>query len=33
MVDFIGTRRVQELVRDLGTAPFIAGLAREIEAD
>lgn len=33
MVDFIGTRRLQELVRDLGTAPFIAGLAREIEAD
>ena len=33
MVDFIGTRRVQELVRDLGPAPFIAGLAREIETD
>jgi ornithine cyclodeaminase len=33
MVDFIGTRRVQELVRDLGTAAFIAGMAREIEAD
>lgn len=33
MVDFIGTHRVQELVRDLGPAPFIAGLAREIEAD
>ena len=33
MVDFIGTRRVQELVRDIGTAPFIAGMAREIEAD
>lgn len=33
MVDFIGTRRIQELVRDVGPAPFIAGLAREIEAD
>ena len=33
MVDFIGIRRVQELVGDLGPAPFIAGLAREIEAD
>ena len=33
MVDFIGVRRVQELVRDLGPAPFIAGLAGEIEAD
>ncbi len=33
MVDFIGIRRVQELVADLGPAPFIAGLAREIEAD
>ena len=33
MVDFIGIRRVQELVADLGPAAFIAGLAREIEAD
>jgi len=33
MVDFIGIRRVQELVGDLGPAPFIAGMAREIEAD
>ncbi len=33
MVDFIGIRRVQELVGDLGTAAFIAGLAREIETD
>ncbi|MHB8813215.1 MAG: ornithine cyclodeaminase [Steroidobacteraceae bacterium] len=33
MVDFIGIRRVQELVGDLGPAGFIAGLAREIEAD
>jgi ornithine cyclodeaminase len=33
MVDFIGIRRVQELVADLGAAPFIAGLAREIEVD
>jgi ornithine cyclodeaminase len=33
MVDFIGIRRVQELVGEQGTAAFIAGLAREIEAD
>lgn len=33
MVDFIGIRRVQELVGDLGPAAFIEGLAREIEAD
>jgi ornithine cyclodeaminase len=33
MVEFIGIRRVQELVGDLGPAAFIAGLAREIEAD
>jgi len=33
MVDFIGVRRVQELVGDIGSAAFIAGLAREIEAD
>ena len=33
MVDFIGIRRVQELVADIGPAAFIAGLAREIEAD
>jgi ornithine cyclodeaminase len=33
MVDFIGIRRVQELVAELGPAAFIAGLAREIEAD
>ncbi len=33
MVDFIGVRRVQALVRELGPAAFIAGLAREIETD
>jgi ornithine cyclodeaminase len=33
MVDFIGIRRVQELVGELGPAAFIAGLAREIETD
>jgi ornithine cyclodeaminase len=33
MVDFIGIRRVQELVGDLGPAAFIEGLAQEIEAD
>jgi ornithine cyclodeaminase len=33
MVDFIGIRRVQELVADSGPAAFIAGLAREIESD
>lgn len=33
MVDFIGIRRVQELVGELGSAAFMAGLAREIEAD
>ena len=33
MVEFIGIRRVQELVGDLGPAAFIGGLAREIEAD
>lgn len=33
MVDFIGIRRVQELVGHSGTAAFIAGLTREIEAD
>ncbi len=33
MVDFIGIRRVQELVGDMGPAAFITGLAREIEAD
>lgn len=33
MVDFIGIRRVQELVADSGPAAFITGLAREIEAD
>lgn len=33
MVDFIGIRRVQELVGDLGPAAFIGGLAAEIEAD
>jgi len=33
MVDFIGIRRVQELVADLGPAAFIEGLAREIETD
>ena len=33
MVDFIGIRRIQEIVGDMGPAAFIAGLAREIEAD
>ncbi|MHB1541558.1 MAG: ornithine cyclodeaminase [Steroidobacteraceae bacterium] len=33
MVDYIGVHRVQALVRERGTAEFIAGLAREIEAD
>jgi ornithine cyclodeaminase len=33
MVDFIGIRRVQELVGDTGPGAFIVGLAREIEAD
>jgi ornithine cyclodeaminase len=33
MVDFIGIRRVQELVAEIGPADFIAGLAREIESD
>ncbi|MGH8296936.1 MAG: ornithine cyclodeaminase [Steroidobacteraceae bacterium] len=33
MVDFIGIRRVQELVGDFGPVAFIAGLACEIEAD
>ncbi|MBW4051473.1 MAG: ornithine cyclodeaminase [Proteobacteria bacterium] len=33
MVDFIGIRRVQELVGDLGPAAIIAGMAGEIEAD
>jgi ornithine cyclodeaminase len=33
MVDFIGIQRVQELVADIGPAAFMAGLAREIEAD
>ncbi len=33
MVDFIGVRRVQELIGDSGPAAFMAGLAREIEAD
>ena len=33
MVDFIGIRRIQELVGDLGPARFIAELAQEIEAD
>ena len=33
MVDFIGIRRVQELVADIGPAAFITGLAREIESD
>ena len=33
MVDYIGIRRIQELVADLGPAAFMAGLAREIEAD
>ncbi len=33
MVDFIGIRRLQELVGDMGPAAFMAGLAREIETD
>jgi ornithine cyclodeaminase len=33
MVDFIGVRRVRELVRDVGPAAFISGLAREVESD
>jgi ornithine cyclodeaminase len=33
MVDYIGVQRVQALVREQGTARFIAGLAHEIEAD
>lgn len=33
MVDFIGVHRVQALVKELGTAAFIAGLAQEIETD
>jgi ornithine cyclodeaminase len=33
MVDFIGVRRVQELVAQRGTARFIQELAREIEGD
>ncbi|HEX3844613.1 MAG TPA: ornithine cyclodeaminase [Steroidobacteraceae bacterium] len=33
MVDYIGIRRIQELVADLGPAAFMGGLAREIEAD
>lgn len=33
MVDYIGIRRIQELVADLGPAAFMAGLAREIETD
>lgn len=33
MVDYIGIERVRELVARVGTAPFIEGLATEIEAD
>jgi ornithine cyclodeaminase len=33
MVDYIGVHRVQALVRERGTAEFLAGLTREIEAD
>jgi ornithine cyclodeaminase len=33
MVDYIGIERVKELVARVGIAPFIAGLADEIEAD
>jgi ornithine cyclodeaminase len=33
MVDYIGIERVQELVTRIGPAPFIEGLASEIEAD
>jgi ornithine cyclodeaminase len=33
MVSYIGTRDIERLVREAGVAPFIAALAREIEAD
>jgi ornithine cyclodeaminase len=33
MVDFIGIRRVQELVGEMGSAAFMTGLAREVETD
>ena len=33
MVDFIGIRRIQEIIGDIGPAAFITGLTREIEAD
>lgn len=33
MVDYIGIERIREILGHVGTAPFIVGLAREIEAD
>jgi ornithine cyclodeaminase len=33
MVDYIGIERLQQLVAQVGSAQFIAGLAKEIEAD
>jgi ornithine cyclodeaminase len=33
MIDYIGIERIQELVRRIGVARFIEGLAAEIEAD
>ncbi len=33
MVDYIGIERIKELLERIGPAPFIAGLAEEIEAD
>jgi ornithine cyclodeaminase len=33
MIDFIGMRRIEQLVRCVGAAEFIAGLAAEIEGD
>ena len=33
MIDYIGIRRVRELVTTIGTARFMAGLAQEIESD
>jgi ornithine cyclodeaminase len=33
MIDYIGLRRIRDLVRHTGPAAFMAGLAREIESD
>ncbi|HLS79990.1 MAG TPA: ornithine cyclodeaminase [Steroidobacter sp.] len=33
MVDYIGVERIQNLIREVGPAPFMRGLAQEIEAD